>query len=249
MMIRKLTLFLVMTMMVFSLAACGGSNSGKSSHKTDKEQKAKVSQPAAPKTKGLVDDGKTVAVVNGEKVKGKEYNPILKQIQQVNLMAQARQKGKQKMSKAEVYKKSKQQALDSLIGQTLVIQDADKKGYKPSQNKVDNKLADLQKQYGGEKKFKKALSQQKMTVDQLKKNIALQMEWKTYVDHEIGNLKVTDKEIQTYYEQYKASAKKPQKLSKVKPQIEAQLKQQKQQQAIAKIVDQLKKKSKIDIKI
>ncbi|HET7628886.1 MAG TPA: SurA N-terminal domain-containing protein [Bacillales bacterium] len=243
---RKGVLGLMGAVLVLALAACGGNEEGKSAKSGD-DGKSTEKEAHEPKMKGLVDEDKTVVIVNGEKVKGATYNPILKRIEQMHLLAQA-QKGDQKASKADIYKKSKQQALDSVIGQTLLLQDADKKGYRPSEEEVNDRVEQLKQQYGGEKKLKQTLSEQNMTMAELKKNMGMKIEWETYLEKEV-DVNVTDKEIQAFYENYKEKTEKPKKLAEIKPQIKKELERQKKQQKINDIVDELKKKSEIEVKI
>lgn len=225
-----------------TLAACGGDNENSTqSQKGDNEKTGQTDKPQ--KTKGLVDADKTVAVVNGEKIKGKQYNPLLKQFERMGGLAKGNKGGQ------DVYKQAKKSALDAVIGQTLILQDAEKKGYTASKDKVNKQLDQIKENLGGEKKFKKALKKQNVTMDQLKDNVADQLRWNQYVEKEIGKIKVSQKEIQSYYDKYKANAKKPQKLEKIKPIIKQQLTKKKRQEKMADIIDQLKKDSDIEIKI
>lgn len=263
-MIRKLPALLLMMIVAFSLTACGGNQSssksnnqkttqsGKSSQSAKKSQSsAKSSQSAkgsqsgnqaAPKTKGLVSKDKIVAVVNGKKIKGAQYNSVLQELE-----LQYQQQGQNPSSK-KVYKQEKKQALDTLVGQVLLLQDANKKGYQPSDQKVTQQLGQVEKQYGGKTKFKKALDQHHMTMDQYKETISKQLELNTYINKQ-APVKVTDKEIKAFYNQYKSSTKKPQKLAAIKSSIKQAIQNQKQQPKIAKIVEQLKKKGDVKIKI
>ncbi|HET7579943.1 MAG TPA: SurA N-terminal domain-containing protein [Bacillales bacterium] len=250
-MFQKLTMFLFTIMLVFGLAACGGSNSQSKGqdHKTTQTgkgsssaKKAQPGKPTAPKTKGLVSKKKTVAVVNGEKIKGDKYNAVLKKMEM-----QYQQRG-QNPTQGKLYQQVKKQAMDTVVGQTLLLQDADKKGYQPSDKKVNQQFDKFAKQFGGKKKFKKLLDKQNMTLGQYKKNMKKQIELNTYIRKEVP-VKVTDSEIKAAYQQYKASAKHPKKLDTLKPAIKSQLKQQKQGQKIAKIIDQLKKEGNIQVKI
>lgn len=250
MMYRKLTIFTLMLLLAFALSACGShgkdhDGSSKGDHKTSQGTNDSK-KPQGPPTKGMVGKDKTVAVVNGEKVKGDQYNPVLQRIE-----SQFQQQGQNPNDK-KVYNQAKKNALDSVIGQTLILQDADKKGYKPSNKKVnkqyDQQMSSLTKQMGGKKKVKQILKQQHVTTDQLKENISDQLEWNTYLDKEVP-VRVSDKEIKSAYDQYKKSTKKPQKFETLKSEIKSSLKGQKQQQKLTKIVDQLKKKGDVKIKM
>ncbi len=259
---KKWTILVSALLLIFVLAACGsnGSSSSKDSSKNTKSSasasktntKASKKQQEAQKQmqqqikKGMIDDGKTVAVVNGTKITGKEYNSAYQSVAQ-QLYMTAQQQGNS--SNSAIAKKAKQQTVQSLVGQKLIIQDAKSKGYKASDKQIKTQYDQMVKQYGGEKKLQSLLKAQNMTTDSLKKNISQQIVFKNYVNKEIGQEKVTDKEIQNFYDQYSKSQKNAPDLKKIKPQIKQQIEQQKQNQAIKKVVDKLNKQGKVDIKI
>ncbi|HEX6923779.1 MAG TPA: SurA N-terminal domain-containing protein [Bacillales bacterium] len=244
-MLRKLLTLGLMMILAVTVAACGGNegNSAESPQGDSQKTQEAGDKQADVKTKGVVDPEKTVAVVNGEKIKGKQYNPLLKQFERMGGLAKGNKGGK------DVYKQAKKHALDAVIGQTLILQDAEKKGYKPSDKKLNKQMDQIKEQLGGEKKLKQTLKKQDVTMAQLKGNIADQLQWSQYVKEEVGSVKVSKEEIESFYEKYKDGAKKPQKLEKIKPVIKEQLQKQKKQQKIAEIIDQLKKQSDIEIKI
>lgn len=253
--------------MSFALTACSNSGSSSAQSANQNTKAGSVSKQQNPKQnskqgqnqqqaqqkaqqemqkqikKGLLDDGETVAVVNGSKITGKNYNLVYQSVAQ-QLYTMAQQQGQS--SNSDI---AKQQTLNSLIGQTLILQNAKAKGYTASSDKIKTQYDQLAKQYGGQKKLKSMLNSQHMTVDDLKKNISQQIIFTEYENKEIGKPKVTDKEIQQYYDQYSKSQKNAPKLSAVKSQIKQQLEQQKQSQAVASVVDKLKKDATVDIKI
>ncbi|BBP86735.1 hypothetical protein BsIDN1_03530 [Bacillus safensis] len=73
-----------------------------------------------------IDDQKVVATVNKDKITGSEYNSALSTIQ-----GQLQQSGQDPTSK-EGEKAVKKQTIDALVGQELILQDAEKKGFKAS---------------------------------------------------------------------------------------------------------------------
>lgn len=74
--------------------------------------------------KQKLDEEKTVAVVNDQEILGREYNSVLTSSQ---MMYQ--QMGQDPTTK-DAAEKIKNQTLDSLVGQTLLLQEADKKAIK-----------------------------------------------------------------------------------------------------------------------
>lgn len=165
--------------------------------KRGSEEAGKTSKRNAEKLdKQKVDDKKTVAVVNGKKVSGEEYNAALSSSQ-----AQYQQMGQDPTSK-EATKQVKQQTIDNLVGQTALLQEAENKGYKATDEEVNKKLKETKKQFKTDKQFKAALKDAGLTQSQLKSELADSIKYQQYVDKDIQTPEVTDKEIQDYYDQF-----------------------------------------------
>lgn len=259
---KKLMSAVAALFMVFTLAACGSNGGSDSSKSSDADQSthAKASKSSASKKqqqaqqqmqkqikKGLLDKGKTVAIVNQAKITGKDYNAAYQSVAQQMYMS-SQQQGKS-VSNTDIAKQAKKQTIDSLVGEKLILQDAQAKGFTASKKEVQGQYDKMAKKYGGNKKLQSLLKAHNMSLDVLKKNISHQIVVNKYVDKEIGQANVTDKEIEQFYNQYSKGQKNAPELSKIKPQIKQQLQQQKQSKAIAKVVDKLKNEGKVDIKI
>ncbi|MGG1680184.1 SurA N-terminal domain-containing protein [Neobacillus sp. NRS-1170] len=254
---KKIIYPLIIGIMAFTLTACGSNEEGKQLQKSgqqtetaqtkqlDQEKQMKEIQQKLNKQK--IEDKKTVAIINGEKVSGSDYNMVLSSQQM-----QMQQMGEDPTSEKQA-KQIKEQTIDTLVGQTLILQEADKKGYHASKDDVGKQLAEIKKPYKDEHKFEEALKQAGLGMTTLKTKIARNIQIMKYMEKEIPVEKVTDKEIQAYYDQLaqqgSASEQKLPKLEKVKPQIKQQLEQQKRQEQLAKQVDVLKKNAKVTIKI
>ncbi len=258
---KILTTILLATMSIV-LAACGANEDSqkqadnkpkteeKSSDQTkaQKEQAKKMEEMQKKMDKQKVEKDKVVATVNDEKIKGEEYNNVLSKSQM-----QYQQMGQDPTSK-DAAKKIKQQTLDSLVGQTLLMQQAEEKGYKASDDEINKQLEEIKKQYKDEKKFKEAMKKAGFTMDELKAQIADNIKYTTYVEKEIQVDEVTEDEMKKFYDQYasqqgQAQSKEAPKYEEVKPQIKTQLEQQKKQEKLAQRVEELKKNAKIDLKI
>src|SRR5699024_5813863 len=115
-------------------AACGSNDGAKSdssdkatSSQSDKSSQSQQSDSSGQQgVQGTVADGKTVAKVNGTAIKGVDYNGMLKSLQaqaKQQSAAQGQQAGK---LQGPQLKQMKKQAIDALVGNELVLQDADK---------------------------------------------------------------------------------------------------------------------------
>jgi FKBP-type peptidyl-prolyl cis-trans isomerase (trigger factor) len=242
--------------MAVALTACGSNGESAQSNndnKTTKEQteqqdpKKQMEEMQKKLDEQKVDEKKTVAIVNDEKIVGSDYNMALSSSQM-----QLQQMGQDPTSK-EAAEQVKKQTIDNLVGQILVLQEADKKGYKASEDEVKMKLDEAKKQYKTDKEFEAAIKQANLDITELESEIAKTIKTTKYVENEIPIDAVTDEEIQTYYDQAakqgNSSGQPLPKLEEVKPQIKQQLEQQKKQEKLMKQVEELKKNAKVDVKI
>ncbi|MEH7085171.1 SurA N-terminal domain-containing protein [Neobacillus drentensis] len=254
---KKIIFPLIAGIMAITLTACGSndkgaqSNNSKEQTKTaqteeqDQEKQMKEMQKKLDKQK--IDEKKTVAIINDEKVLGSDYNMVLSSLQM-----QMQQMGQDPTSE-EAAKQVKEQTIDSLVGQTLILQEADKKGYQASDDEVEKQLAKMKESYKDSTKFEDAMKLAGLDMTTLKAKTAENIQYMKYMEKEIPVEEVTDEEIQAYYnqsaQQAGAGVQKLPKLEDVKPQIKQQLEQQQQQKQLTKRVEELKKNAKVDIKI
>ena len=254
---KKMMFTLITGLMAVVLAACGGNEESKEAKNGDKaktaetdQQKEQIKQMEEMQKKleaQQIDEKKTVAIVNDKEILGSDYNSALASTQ-----GQMQQMGQDPTSK-EAAEQVKKQTIDSLVGQTLLLQEADKKSYKASEADINKQLDEIKKQFKTEKEFEAALNKSGMDMKTLETQIADDIKLKQYVEKEVPAGEITDEEIQKTYDQYaeqgKSTGQEVPKLEEVKPQIEQSIQQQKQQEKLAQQVQELKKNAKIDIKI
>lgn len=150
------------------------------------------------------------------------------------------------ISKVEFYrrleKRAGKQILDEMIVEELILQEGDKKKVSISEKELEKKLAEMKDRMGGEAKFKAQLKQSRYTVEEINKQLEIQ----AIVERILGkDIKITDEEINKYYEQGKEWQFKDKKLDEVRGQIAETLKQQKYEANLPKWIEGLKKKAKI----
>lgn len=243
--------------MAVVLAACGGNEQGKEAKNDNKaktaetDQQKELQKQMEEMQKKLeaqqIDKKKTVAIVNDKEILGSDYNSVL-----ASMQGQMQQMGQDPTSK-EAAEQVKNQTIDSLVGQTLLLQEADKKGYKVSEADINKQLDVIKQQFKTEKEFEAALKKSGMDMKTLEAKIADEIKLNQYFEKEVPAGEITDEEIQKTYDQYaeqgKSTGQEVPKLEEVKLQIEESLQQQKQQEKLAQLVEELKKNAKIDIKI
>lgn len=112
----------------------------------------------------------------------------------------------QDITKNELYDKLVQaggeSTLQSMITQELVDQEAKKANITVTDADINAEIEDLKKQFGGEDGLNSALSQSGMTLDDLKKQLPLQVEIRKLIEPKV---KVTDDEIKKYFDENKAT--------------------------------------------
>jgi FKBP-type peptidyl-prolyl cis-trans isomerase (trigger factor) len=252
---KKILYPLIIGLAVMLLAACGGDEEtkDKSDDKEKTEENAQSQEEAAKEMEELqkkldkqkLDEDKVVAIVNKEEITGKDFNNILPQSQM------AFQQSGQDPTSEEAAKTIKDQTIESLIGQTLLLQKADEKGYKASEEEINKQLDELKAQYEDEKKFEEAMKQAGFSLDQLKSEIAANVKYMAYVEKEITVDKVKEEEIKEFYDQFakQGESEDVPKYEEVKPQIQSQLEQQKKSEKLAQHVEELKKNADVEVKI
>lgn len=252
---KKLTYSFTIGFMAIVLTACGSNDDAKKTNDNDNSKTSQTDQQDQQKQveemqkrldKQKIDVKKTVAIVNEKKILGSEYNSVLFSSQQ-----QFQQMG-QDPTTEEAAKQIKQQTIDSLVGQILLLQEADRKGYRATDDEVKKQLDETKKQFKSDTELEAALKKAGMDIKQLETKIAENIKYAKYIEKEIPAEEATDEELQNYYDQNtqgKSSDQETPKLEEVKPQIKQQLEKQKRQEMISKKVDELKKIAKVEVKI
>ncbi|MCX7903711.1 MAG: peptidylprolyl isomerase [Caloramator sp.] len=143
-----------------------------------------------------------VAKVNGEKITKGEFERIFQsQLVQYEMMY-----GKDFASKKEneeLIKNMKEDLLDELINERLLLQKAKELKVEPSQEEIDKEVAKVYdeavKQAGGEEQFSKTLEAFKMSVDDFKKYMANRVVIDKVYDEIVKDVTVNEDELIKYY--------------------------------------------------
>lgn len=92
------------------------------------------------------------------------------------------------------------QTLEELVGETLIRQEAGKKGIRVAPAEVDAKVSEIEKTLEGKVSLADALSQQGMTMDDLKRQLELQLLMEKL---NADKLTISDGEVDEYLEKNK----------------------------------------------
>ncbi|WP_169525361.1 SurA N-terminal domain-containing protein [Pseudalkalibacillus hwajinpoensis] len=233
---RKLTYLLITGLVLVALAACGGnenSSNDKKQEDTKTEEKAgEQKQPEVDK----VDADKVMATVNGTEITGEDFNPVYE-----NNQMQYVQMG-QEVPKEQL-EQMKKQIVDSLVGQELILQDAKDKGYEASEEQVDKELKGVKEEFENEDQFKEALKKNDMSVKELRKQLADNVLYSTYVEKEIKVDEVSEEDMKKSYEKAKeqGGSEEMPAYEDVKPQIKESLEKEQLGKKMQELVEKLKK--------
>ncbi|WP_164670900.1 SurA N-terminal domain-containing protein [Virgibacillus doumboii] len=238
---KKFIMLLMAVSLAAVLAACNGDDSAENKEDNKDKQAEQASKPVEITDEEKVKEDKVVVKINGNDIKGKEYNDAYAQTK--GMMSQYNQDVSDK-------KKLKDQTLNMIIQQELLKQDAKKQGIEVTDKEVKSEFDKVKSQ--NKEQFESTLKQLHLTEEAYKDQLAFSLTLEKYVDSQL-NTKVTDKEIQSYYDQLKkqneaASEDKKQempKLEEIKDQIKSQLIKQKENQQLQAKIQKLKDQAEI----
>lgn len=228
-MLHKKSLLLFLTAIVlFTLFAAGCGT------KQEQEQ----TQPGSPND--------SVAIVNGETVTRGQFDEMLDQAKtsyQLQGVDFATEEG------IALLKGLEQQVLDYLINNKVLMQEIGNKGYGPSTDEINSSLAEIQAQYESEEQFQDALSNANLSVDQLKEMLSDDLALQKYMENEIGEIPVTEEDIEELYELYSVQIEEMPDLEEIKELLTQEITEQKQQEKLQAEIEALREKSTIQILI
>jgi foldase protein PrsA len=146
--------------------------------------------------------GDAVAQVNGKPITQAQFATLLAQAKK---SYQSQNKKWPAAGTAE-YDTLKTQAVAYLVQRTEFQQEADKLGVTVSDADVDKRLKQIKKQYFGnsESRYQKQLKQQGLTDTQVRDDLRAQLIQEKIFNKVTGDVKVSDSDIQKYYDQHKS---------------------------------------------
>lgn len=135
------------------------------------------------------------------------------------------------------------QTLNQMVNEKLILDEAQKKGVVVTEEELNNKISELEKNLGGAGVFNSLLSQQGQTRDSVKKQLRLQLLIEKLY---IGEATVSAQEVNDYLAQNKDTLKASDSAGQTK-EAEDSLKQQKLTQIFGQKFQALKQQANIKI--
>jgi foldase protein PrsA len=148
-----------------------------------------------------------VAVVDGQKVPKADFEGLLKQAK----TSYKNQKRDFPKAGSQEYQTLKNQAVQFLVQREQFEQEAKNLDVEITEKQVDDRLAQIQKQYfgGDKKKYEKQLADQGLSDAQVRNDIRAQIVSEKIFERVARDVKVTDQQVTDYYNKNKAQYSQP----------------------------------------
>jgi hypothetical protein len=144
---------------------------------------------------------------------------------------------------SELEKRQGKAALDNIISEMLVLQEAKSKKISVSEKEVEDQIKTIEKNLEGQgQKLDTLLTAQNVSRKDLEEQVRLQLMLKKLV----GTVEITDKEIADFIEQNKEILPESTDEAQLNNQVKQQLEQQKTGEKIQTLVSELQQKAKIE---
>ncbi len=261
---KKMFLSLLIGASVMVTAACGNADENTNEEETVTEEEVvtdeevveedgeTAEQPEMPEMpepdlEGVPD---VVAEVNGEEISKEDFEAAyVSQFQQMALQAQ--------MSGQEVDQALlKEQIAESLVSQRLLVQETESRNLEASEEEVNEALATLAEQNGmaSAEEFLAAVEEQGVSEEEVREQVAAQVKVDKLIAEETGDTEVSEEELQEFYDQAAAQqaelgGEELPPMEDIQAELEAQLLQQKENEAVQALVDELREGADVTINI
>lgn len=186
-----------------------------------------------------------VATVNGEDVTAEELQQSIASVQQ-----NALQQG-MNPDDPEAAAQIEEQALTVLLNTTLLVQAAQNADIAVSEEQIDEQINQLEAQFGSPEALEEQAQALGMTMEDLRNDIREQVAVDTLIQQseEYAAVEVTTEEVQEVYDTLTQQGQELPAFAEVEADIEAQLRAQKEQQAIVALIDRLREEAQIEVNI
>lgn len=200
-----------------------------------------------PDLEGVPD---VVAEVNGEEIVKEDFeSAYTAQFQQMSMQAQ--------MSGEEVDETQlKEQIAESLVAQELLIQETETREIEASEEEVNETLTSIAEQNGlaSSEEFLAALEEQGISEEEVMEQVTSQVKVDKLIAEESGAVEASDEELQEFYDQMQTQQEEMggeelPPFEDIKTELEAQLVQQKENEAVQALVAELREGADVTIHI
>src|SRR5690625_5230911 len=223
---RKIIVFASLFMLTF-LLACG-----------DSKEEVKEEQTFEITAEEKVDNDEVVMYLNGEEVTGDRYN-----LAYLQTKVQLFQLGQDVSDQAEI----KELALEALLEQELLQQDASEKGIEIAEEDVEAELSVIKSE--SQDSFDAFLETYNFDEDSYKMMLSFAMLYDKYIADQFPKIEVTDEEVEEAYDEIKSENEEIAALEDIKESLRSGLARQKESEKMQERIDSLKDKAEIETNI
>ena len=244
-MIKKMKFAFAPFLLLLTLGACSDNEEAAPEENAEPETTEEAAADATPAESSmeLPAQEDVVVVVNGDEILGNVYNSVARQLE-TTLTAQGH------TISDETNELVKEQAMSVLIGNKVIMQDAQEKGYEADETTVEERLEELKGQFETEEAMDKALKETGFTLDEMENQLREQLIYEQYIAEEIETGEVTDEEVKEAYDGFvESSEEEAPAFEEMEPTIRTSLEEQKTQEAVFTRIEELKENAEIDIKL
>ena len=189
------------------------------------------------------DGSGAVAIVNGEEISREKFE---RQLDQVKVYYE--QQGSP-FPEGEGLAQLKQQIVDQLVQQTLLVQEADSRGILATEEEIQSQYEETVKGFPDEEAFEQALEDQGLSQEDLESLITDSIKIESLLATVVEKAEMdatTEDELRELYDQYSQEQELP-PFEEVKDQLEAHLSEQRQNEVIQAFVQELKAESTVEV--
>ncbi|MCZ0702132.1 hypothetical protein J2T56_001534 [Natronobacillus azotifigens] len=246
---KKLMMLLLVIVLGVVLTACGG-------EEDETQDEGEVSDPdlgaiddqvpdeeepfeLASEDELLADD-EVVAIVNGEEILGEQYNISYLDVKNYFL---------QQGGDVEDLDLIREQAINFLISEAVLIQDALDKGITASEEEIDQLIAHTKETYPSEEEYEQALENHAHTEETFRRELSYQLIQQQYANQEFPDIEVSEEDIKEFYAQLEEQMDDLPELEEIRPELETQLEQNESQRLMAERIETLREQADYEILI
>ncbi len=188
--------------------------------------------------------GAVVATVNGTKIYQAELD------ESINLLSQSAAAQGADVTDPATLAEIQTQALEVLISNMLMTAAAEEEGITVSDEDIQKQYDELTAQFGTPEELAAKMAEVGLTEEKLRTNISDRILAERYMEAvtDIETVTVSEEEIAEFVKTISANDAKLPPLEEIRPQIEAQLKGQKQQEIITALIEKLRTEATIEMK-
>lgn len=186
-----------------------------------------------------------VAIVNDQEITKAEFDTTYEQYK----LTYAQQGLNIDEMEEDQVKQIELEVVDQLVNSKLLIQAAEENNIEATEEEVKQSLEQIKGQFEKDEEFTAALEANKLTLEQLEKQIADELKVNQYISENIAEVTVEEEEIQAMYDKYKEQSEEVPSYEEVKAQLEQQIAKQKNDVEVSNLLEKLRDESDIEVLI